>query len=396
MTNQPHDEQPQEQPKRHHKPKDRGHGEGSVFMRKGGDRNKPWVAQIPLGRGKKQTVGYYATKQEAVVAKNKALQDIEQLQRVKNSRQTLGEYLEYWLEHVHRLSVRLSTYVQNRALLKLHLIPALGNVPLQKLTARDVQQLYSKLQERLSAGRVKNLHVLLHKALKHAMEDNLVRENVCDRVTLPRMETDERPVLTQAQARLLVQAAKETRLETLLTVVVTTGMRHGELRALRWQDVDLDKKEIHVRYSSGWVPGYGNVQSEPKTKKGRRTIALHPFVVEALRSHRTEQLEQRLKAGAAWQDHDLVFPGRTGNYFNRPTLYKNFHKILAKAGLPRIRLHDLRHSAATILLAMGVNIRVVQEILGHSSISITLGIYGHVLPGMQEEAMQKWDNVLGE
>lgn len=394
MANQEHD---QPEKKRQRKPKGRAHGEGSVFERKTGDRNKPWVAQIPLGRGKYQTVGYYVTKQEALAAKNKALREIEQAKRVKKSRQTLGEYLEYWLENVHRLSVRLSTFVQNRALLELHVFPALGKIPLQDLTARGVQQLYSKLQGHLSAGRVKNLHVLLHKALKHAMlQDDLLRENVCDRVTLPRQETEEKPALTPTQAQQLIQAAKENLLETLLIVAITTGMRHGELRALRWQDVDVDKKEIHVRYSSGRVAGYGNVQSEPKSKKGRRTIAVHAFVIDALKSHRVAQLEQRPNAGSIWQDRDLVFPGKTGNCFNRVTLYKNFDIILAKAGLPKIRIHDLRHSAATILLAMGVNVRVVQEILGHSNISITLGIYGHVLPGMQEEAMQKWGDVLGE
>ncbi len=398
MTDQPHDKQPQEQPekKRQQKPKSRGHGEGSVFERKTDDRNKPFVAQIPLGRGQKKIVGYYATKQEAIVAKNKALQEIELVKRVRNSRQTLGDYLEYWLENVQRLSVRLSSYVQTRIMVNCHILPALGNIPIQKLTVRDVQRFVSKLQETLSAVHVRNVHGILHKALKKAVSEDLLRENVCDRVTLPRLETTERQALTQSQARQLIRAAKGSNWEVLLIVALTTALRHGELRALRWRDIDMDTGELHVRHTAGRVPGYGYVESEPKSKKSRRTVVLHAFVIETLKSHRVAQLEQRLKVGSTWQDRDLVFPGKTGNYFHKNTLYSNFHKILAKAGLPLMRIHDLRHSAATILLAMGVNIKVVQEILGHSNISMTLGIYGHVLPGMQEEAMKKWGNVLGE
>jgi len=398
MTDQPHEKQPQDQPekKRQQKPKGRGHGEGSVFERKGGDRSKPWVAQVPLGRGKKRTVGYYASKQEAITAKNKALHDLEQLKRVKSSRQTLGEYLEYWLEHVQRLSVKLSTYVQNRIVLKCHILPTLGNIPIQKLAVRDVQQFYSKLLVTLSAGRVRNVHAILHKALKNAVRENLLRENVCDRVTLPRRNTPERRSLTQDQAQKLVEAAKESKFEALLIVALTTGLRHGELRALTWHDVDLEKGEVHVRRSVLALEGHGNVESEPKTRGSRRTVALHAFVIDVLKNHRLALLEVRLKIGSGWVDRDLVFPNRIGDYFNKGTLYSNFHKLLAQAGLPRMRIHDLRHSTATLLLAMGVNIRVVQEVLGHSNISTTLGTYGHVLPGMQEDAMKKWGNVLEE
>lgn len=398
MTDQPQNEQSQGQPekKRQQKPKSRGHGEGSVFERKTGDRNKPWVAQVSLGQGQKRTVGYYSTKPEAIAAKNKALQEIEQLKRVKNSRQTLGQYLEYWFEHVHRLPIRLSTYVQHRSILKCHILPTLGNIPMQKLTTRDVQQLVSKLQERLSAGRVRTIYTLLHQALEHAINEDLLSNNVCDRVTLPRLETAERSVLTQKQAQQFVEAAKDSDLEALFIVALTSGLRHGELRALKWQQIDFEQGKLHVRHSAGDIDGYGTVESEPKSNNGRRTIVLHVFVVETLKRHRLNQLECKRQAGSAWKDLDLVFPSRTGNYFCKNTLYRNFAKTLNKAGLPPMRVHDLRHSAATILLAMGVNIKVIQEILGHSNVSLTLKVYSHVLPGMQAEAMQKWGNVLGE
>lgn len=389
---------PQEQPgkKRQQKPKGRSHGEGSVFERKTGDRNKPFVAQVPLGEGRKRIVGYYATRAEAVAAKNKALLEINQLKRIKNSRQTVKEYLHYWSEHVDRLSIRLSTYVEHCSMLNCHILPALGHILIQKLTARDVQQLISKLQGRLSAGRVRTIHALLHKALKHAVNEDILETNVCDRVTLPRLDTKERPVLSLQQAQQLVQAIRDHQLEALLIVALTTGLRHGELRALKWQDIDFEQQEIHVRHSASEIRGYGTVESEPKSRKSRRTVALHAFVVETLKSHRVAQLEFRLKAGGRWRDLNLVFPSSTGNYFVKNTIYRNFYTILHDAGLPQMHLHDLRHSAATILLAMGVNIKVVQEILGHSNVSLTLKVYGHVLPGMQEEAMKKWGNILGK
>lgn len=397
MTDQPQNQSPEHPEKaRQQKRKGRAHGEGTVFERTGGDRQKPWVAQISVGGGQRRTVGYYATKQEAVAAKNKALHEIERIKRVRSSRQTLEDYLQYWFEHVHRLPIKLSSYVQHRSILHCHILPALGHIPLQKLTVRDVQQFVSQLQEELSAGRVRTVYNLLHKALKHAVNEDLLMSNVCEKVTLPRLETSERPVLTPLQAQQLVQAVKDHQLEALFVVALTTGLRHGELRALKWRDLDLDQKALHVRHSASEISGYGTVESEPKSRKSRRTVALHDFVIEVLKNHRIAQLELRLKVGRAWRDLDLVFPSKTGYYFSKGTIYRNFYMILKDADLPKIRLHDLRHSAATILLAMGVHIKVVQEILGHSNVSLTLKVYGHVLPGMQAEAMQKWGNVLGK
>ena len=299
---------------------------------------RAWVAQVPLGGGKKRIVGYFATKQEAIVAKNKALQEIEQLKRLKNSRQTLEQYLEYWFEHVHRLPIKLSTYVQHRSILKCHILPALGNIPMQKLTARDVQQLISRLQERLSPGRVRTIHALLRQALEHAVNEDLLNNNVCDRVTLPRLETKERSVLTQAQAQQLIQTARDSDLEALFIVALTTGLRHGELRALKWQQIDFEQRKLHVRHSAGDIDGYGTVESEPKSHKGRRTIVLHTLVVETLQRHRLNQLKHRLQIGNTWRDLNLVFPSRTGNYFCKNTLYRNFAKMLSNAGLPPMRI----------------------------------------------------------
>lgn len=182
-------------------------------------------------------------------------------------------------------------------------------------------------------------------------------------------------------------------MEGLLTLDVTTGMRLGELLALRWQDIDFEHRSLHIRRSMGFISGQGYVEFEPKTARSRRKILLPPFVCEVLRQHRTRQLEERLKMGTVWRERDLVFCNRYGDFLDPSHLRQRFDRLLKDAGLPDVRFHDLRHSAATILLSMGIHPKVVQEILGHSQISMTLDTYSHVLPSMQQEAMDKLDDL---
>ncbi len=291
----------------------------------------------------------------------------------------------------------MGTYVSYRAILDKHLLSALGHVLVQKLTAQHIQKLYAqKLEEGLSSGRVLNIHAVLHKALDHAVRINLVIRNVSDSVELPRLEQHEIQPLTAEQAQRFLAAVRERRLEGLLTLALVTGMRKGELLGLKWQDIDLEEGSLQVRRTVGFVTGRGFVEGETKTKSSKRKIMLPQFVVQMLKRHRTLQLETRLKAGTRWIDHDLVFCSIYGGFLHPMTVFDHFTRALNDAGLPRIRFHDLRHSAATLLLSMGVPAKVVQEILGHSRISMTLGVYSHVLPGMQQEAMGKMNDLFGE
>jgi len=189
-----------------------------------------------------------------------------------------------------------------------------------------------------------------------------------------------------------LEVAKQDRLYALYALALTTGMRQGELLGLRWADVDLDRATVHVRQQLRRLKGEGMHFSEPKTARGRRTIALPDMAIDVLKLHRKAQLEARLAAGSLWQDYDLVFPNQTGKPMERQNINRrSFLPLLDKAGLPRIRFHDLRHSAATLLLAQGVHPKVVQERLGHSQISLTMDTYSHVLPDMQQEAARKPD-----
>jgi integrase len=197
--------------------------------------------------------------------------------------------------------------------------------------------------------------------------------------------------LSEEQARMLLAVACGHRLEALLTLALTTGMRRGELLALRWQDINFDNKSLHILRTLNRLVGYGFIETEPKTSKSRRKIILPDFVIDMLKQHRAHQLEERLKAGVEWQDHDLVFSNTHGGFLQPDRLREMLQKLLKEAGLPYMRFHDLRHSAATILLSMGVHPKVVQELLGHSAISMTMDTYSHVLPSMHQEAMEKMD-----
>ena len=211
----------------------------------------------------------------------------------------------------------------------------------------------------------------------------------------PRAPRPERTALAPDQVRVLLDAARGERLEALYVVAVTTGMRQGELLALRWQDVDLDAAAVRVRATLSATKD-GFEFAEPKSARSRRQLTLTHAAVTALRRHRTTQLEERLRAGASWTDHDLAFASEVGGPLDGSNvLRRSFYPLLRRAGLPRVRFHDLRHSAATLMLSRGVPLKIVSEILGHSQISITADTYMHVTPGMQREAAAAVDVALG-
>lgn len=310
------------------------------------------------------------------------------------SRQLLGVYLTNWLEQVYKPTVRPNTYKQYRSIVNYHLIPALGNIAVQKLTAEKVQSFYArKLDEGLAPRSIALIHAVLRKALNNAVKWGLVSRNVTRLVTLPRVERYEAQTLTVEQALKLIEVARGSRLEALLLVALATGMRRGELLALRWNDIDFEKGAVDVQHTMSYIYGYGYKESEPKTRSSRRVIVLPEVAVEALKVHREYQGQARIKAGERWQEQGIVFCNIYGGFYNPSAVVAKFKALLKDAGLPDMRFHDLRHSAATILLMAGVHSKVVQERLGHSTILTTLNVYSHVLPSMQQDAADKIDDL---
>ena len=370
----------------------RANGEGSVYRRKSDGR---WVGSLSLPDGTRKV--FYGKKQSEVIAKlDETANDLRRGMLAVGSNTTLQEYLENWLENVHKPTIRLSTYMNYRKLLKNYLVPGLGKVKIHRLTPQQVQGFYSqKMTQGLAPKTVNNIHGVLHKALDNAVKWNILPRNVCDAVTPPRIPRKEKNVLTKQQAHTLLEEVKAHCLEALLTLAITSGMREGELLALHWQDINFEDCSLQVKRAVSYLKGYGYVESEPKTAKGRRMIKLPVFVVGILIRHRAQQEEQRRQVGSAWIEKDLVFTNAQGYFYSASTLRKVFRRFLVSVGLPHMRFHDLRHSAATILLAMKVHPKVVQEILGHSQIAMTLDVYSHALPSMQEDVTRQWDSEFG-
>ncbi|TMC16771.1 MAG: site-specific integrase [Chloroflexi bacterium] len=367
------------------------HGGGSVYQRKGDGR---WVAKFKVEATGKWRELYARTEKEAYAKLQQALFEQKQGTLVTAPQQSLQAHMEHWLQ-VKRLELKDGTYTYYRVYTEAYILPVLGHIRLQKLTDAHIQSFYADLLEDVSANTVRLIHGILRTALEAAVRWKKIPLNPCKTVTPPRAVKKELTYLTLEQAQRLLEGARNHKLECLLTLALATGMRQGELLALRWTDIDFQKATLHVTRSLSYRnpdgTGYEHKVEEPKTASSKRTIPLPDFALEALQKHRVQQLERRLKT-PEWEDKGLVFPNDTGGYLWVDPLRRQLKKLLQEAGLPVIRFHDLRHSAATILLAMGVNAKVIQERLGHSHISITLGVYGHVTESMQLEAITKLDD----
>jgi integrase len=233
----------------------------------------------------------------------------------------------------------------------------------------------------------------LHAALENAVRWNLVARNVCDLVTPPVPQQMKIQPLTPEQVRRLLGAARGHKLEALITLAVNTGMRRGELLGLHWQDIDFEAECLYVRRSVSRVGTFGIKELDPKTQRSKRKIELSPFVVETLKRHQEQQQMMREKVGNRWKEQGIVFCNRYGGYIEVSNLHVAFKQLLESAELPDIRFHDLRHSVASILLSMEVHPKVVQELLGHSHISITIAIYSHLFPSLQKRAINRLDDL---
>ncbi len=365
-------------------------GLGSVYPRKDGRWGADFIVEET---GKRKTV-YGRTAKEAAEKLQQALFEQKQGTFADGPKQKLETFLNHWLEDVHKPTVRVSSYKRYRIILDKHLIPYLGHIQIQKLTAQHVQSAYAKiLKDGYKPATVRAIHAVLHKALGQAVRWHLVGRNVCNEVSLPRVPKFEIHPLTKEQAQKLLDVARGDRFEAMLVLALLTGMRRGEILGLRWSDIDFESGTLHIRRSVNHITGYGFIETEPKTAASIQVIPLPEVVIDVLRQHRLYQLEAQSQAGAKWQERDLVFCNKIGGFFSLSQLYQQYRKLLSDAGLPRLRFHDLRHSAATILLTLGIHPKVVQERLGHSKIAMTMDTYSHVLPTMQEEASERLDDL---
>jgi integrase len=371
------------------KTKSRANGDGDVFPRKNKAGKITSYRGAYVGPDGKRRYVSGKTKEEARRNLRRAKGDAERGLVFDGDNLRVGEYLDRWLSDSVSDTVKATTFERYEQIVRLHLKPALGRVKLKALTPAHVRGLYrEKLEAGSSARTVRYIHTTLHKALKQAVMDGLIPRNATEAVRPPQPTREEMHPLTPEQAKHLLQVAHESgdRLEALYVLAINTGLHQGELLGLKWDDVDLEDGSLQVRRTLA-ITKNGLVLTSPKTTGSRRSVKLTSKAIEALKRHLERQLGEIDRVGSLWNENGMKFASETGEPLNRHNLTRrSFKPLLKRAGLPEIRFHDLRHTCATLLLTRNVNAKIVSEMLGHSTIAITLDTYSHVLPNMRDQA----------
>jgi integrase len=366
----------------------RGHGEGTIYQRKDGR----YEASLRLGEGKRRSF-YGKTRKEVRDKLNEALRAHESGRLSAGSRLTVSAYLDQWLEDRVKPTVRATTYASYARNVRL-IASYIGSVRLDALRHTHIQHAYLELGEtKLSGYTTHQAHRVLRAALRQAVKEGRIAHNPLDLVTPPRLPSKEIKPLFPEQAETLIEQTEDDRLHALWVLLLTTGMRVGEALGLGWEDVNLEAGTLLIHRQLQHHPGEGKVLAEPKTQRSRRTVHLAAGTITALRHHQTQQKLERIAEGPKWTENGLVFRTQTGGMLEHSTVLHALHRALDACGLPRIRVHDLRHTAATYLLSIGTHPRVVQDLLGHSSYTLTMNTYSHVVPGLHKDVANQMDHL---
>jgi integrase len=381
----------------------RGNGEGTISKRGDGTYFARYYVDTPNGPKRKTIYGRKGeTRKDLAKRLAKAIADRDSGIVFDDQGLIVGAYLDRWLTDAVKGTVRESTYSRDKYLVDKHVKPTtVGRVKLKNLNAMHLQGLYrEKLDAGLSGSTVQKIHHALHKALSRAVDWNLIPRNPADSVQAPTPSSKELRPLSAPEARRLLEAARGDRLEALYVLAVHTGLRRGELLGLKWGDVDLEGGAVRVRRTQTRIDnGRRLALGEPKTKKSRRTVRLTPDAVGSLKRHAGRQRDEVEAAGELYEDRKLVFAGNGGNLINPSNLrQRSFAPLLNRAGLgdQGITFHDLRHTCASLLFQRNVHPKLVQDLLGHASVAITLDTYSHMLPGMGGEAADALGAALGD
>jgi integrase len=374
-------------------------------IRKRGERS--WEIRLYLGRDPKtgeelrQSITFKGGKKAAEAELARLVNQIETGAFLPPGRLTVSEFLDKWIEHI-RTRVGARTLERYSSLIEHWIRPELGALPLAKLQPLHVQQLYSRALEGprrdgrpggLKPQSVLHIHRVLSEALKMAVRWQLAARNVCEAVEPPSVRQPEIPAIDEMQGALLLDAARGTRLYIPILLALTCGLRRGEILALRWSDVDWINGLLWVRRSVEQTRAGASIK-EPKSPRSRRSVALPPVVVEALRGHRARQNEIRDALGSDYQENDLICPRDDGSLWPPQAFTSAYRDLLRRRGLPGPNFHALRHSHASQLIRAGLDIKLVSARLGHSKSGFTLETYGHLLPGQDHEAARRIDKAL--
>ncbi|WP_018130970.1 site-specific integrase [Effusibacillus pohliae] len=363
-------------------------------------RGSKWCVVLFLGydeKGKKKYKWHsgFNTKKEAEKFLAAKVQEVHAGLYTEPSKDTFAAFLDKWLDD-KKSRVRLRTYEIYERTIRLHVKPHLGHIELGKLKPQHLREFYAKLQsgdKPLSNRYVSQIHTMIHDALETAVSWEYLPRNVADMVKAPKPEQKKFSVWTLEEVQRFLEVARHDRFYIAYLLAITTGMRQGEILALRWSDIDLPNGRLFVQRTTTQVRGTIEF-GDPKSDSGKRMIALPHEVIGDLLKHKKDQDREKELMGDAYRDQDLVVARKNGDVVAQSLLREHFTKLIQKADLPYIRFHDLRHTHASLLLQQGVHPKIVSERLGHSKISITLDTYSHVLPGLQEQVAKDFGNAL--
>ncbi len=358
----------------------RGNGEGSICQRKSDGR---WLAAVstgysPEGRQIRKVVSA-RTRAEAAKKLRDLQHDLDEGLPTPDTRLTVGQLITRWLDEVIRHQVSASAAANYRSVATHHIIPTIGRKKLVELSTSDVDRLLArKIDDGLSVSTTRRIRSVLAQALDQGVRWGAVPRNVATLARAPKQVRREGRTLTPEQARTLLDTLKGHRNEALYALMLSTGLRRGEALGLQWKDYDEEAGVILVRRQLVREDGVLYAK-DTKTPKSRRAVNLPAQMIEVLRAHRHRQDQERKTLGQAWQSSGYIFTSTVGTPIDPRNLYREFQGICQKAGLGAWHPHELRHSAASLMLAQGVKIQVVSEVLGHASIRMTADVYGHIL-----------------
>ena len=368
----------------------RGNGEGSISQYGG-----RWMARLTLPDGRRRSL-YGKTRAEAAAKLAQALRERDAGLPVADGKTQLGTFLHQWLEESVKPRNRPSTFRSYEGHVRVHLIPELGRIPLAQLSPQHVERLQAKkLHDGLSPATVVRIRATLRRALAQAEKHGLVQRNAAALADPPSVRQKIVKPLTPTEAGRVLNAVEGHRLEALFVLALATGLRQGEILGLYWGDIDLEGNRLTVNRALQKVNGELTF-IEPKTDRSRRELAFPKSVRDHLVRHRERQQLERLASLDSWEESELVFTTLRGKPLDGTSVTGSFQLLLAKADLPKMRFHDLRHACASFLLSQGVSMRMIMEQLGHSSINLTMNTYSHILPGAKDEVADKMGQILEE
>ncbi|MYW14607.1 tyrosine-type recombinase/integrase [Streptomyces sp. SID2955] len=366
-------------------------GAGSIWQRKDGRYEARVYVPQPDGTRKRKTV-YGATWEECDTKRQELVRRDRQGIPTPTRSAKLSEWLPYWLAHYVQPRRKLGTYDKYETHVRLYLVPLLGTKRLESLSVADVRRFITRMQTTHTAATAKEAHRVLRTALTAAVREELITRNVASLVEPPRVKQREVRPWSLEETLTFLEAARKDPLYAAFVLAIAMGLRRGELVGLRWSDVDLDNRVLHVRHQTQRRRGV-LYDDDPKSRRSR-VVPMPALCLAPLRWHRLRQRDAFDRTGVAWSESGYVFATRNGRPVEPRNVYRSFTRVAGDAGLRVVRLHDARHGTATLLTAAGVAPRVIMEILGHSQISITMDVYTHVVQDTQREAISHMDRLL--